>query len=476
MNKPLMQTNYLPTAALWLLAAFSSVGGIQARPLQLHPDNPHYFLFQGKPAVLIGSTEHYGAVLNLDFDYVRYLDALRDSHLNLTRTFSGAYVEPVGAFHISENTLAPGPGRFICPWARSAVPGYPNGGNKFDLSRWDPAYFKRLRDFVAQAERRGIVVEMNFFTPFYEESMWELSPQKASNNINGVGNLARTNAYTLQNGKLLYYQERMVEKIVAELKGFDNVYYEICNEPYFGGVTLHWQRHIASVIARADAAHPHLISQNIANGRARINQPDPFISIFNFHYATPPDTVALNYDLEKPIGDNETGFKGVADLPYRIEAWEFMMAGGALFNHLDYSFTAGHEAGNFSYPTNQPGGGSASLRKQFSILKGFLESFDFLKMKPNQAVITPGESRKVWVLAEPGKQYAIYLRGGPGALSLTIPEGKYRLEWIDTKTGLGAGDEAFEHPGGGKKITPPGFQEDVALRIKRVGEERKSKR
>ena len=45
-------------------------------PLRLHPRNPHYFLFRGKPAVLIASGEHYGAVLNLDFDYTAYLKEL----------------------------------------------------------------------------------------------------------------------------------------------------------------------------------------------------------------------------------------------------------------------------------------------------------------------------------------------------------------------------------------------------------------
>ena len=45
-------------------------------PLRLHPDNPHYFLFRGKPTVLITSGEHYGAVLNGRFDYRKYLDTL----------------------------------------------------------------------------------------------------------------------------------------------------------------------------------------------------------------------------------------------------------------------------------------------------------------------------------------------------------------------------------------------------------------
>ncbi len=85
-----------------------------------------------------------------------------------------------------------------------------------------------------------------------------------------------------------------------ELKDFDNLYYEICNEPYFGGVTLAWQHRIADVIVATerDLGARHLISQNIANGKAKVQQPHPNVSIFNFHYAYPPDTVAMNYGLE----------------------------------------------------------------------------------------------------------------------------------------------------------------------------------
>src|SRR5713226_2892788 len=110
-------------------------------PLALHPKNPHYFLFRGKPAILVTSGQHYGAVLNLDFDYRKYLATLAGDGLNLTRTFTGAYVEPVGAFKIERNTLAPSAGRFICPWARSDAPGYVNGGARFDLTRWDMVWY-----------------------------------------------------------------------------------------------------------------------------------------------------------------------------------------------------------------------------------------------------------------------------------------------------------------------------------------------
>ena len=161
------------------------------KPLALHPDNPHYFLFRGRPAVLITSGEHYGAVLNLDFDYVRYLETLKSHGFNLTRTFSGTYREVPGSFNITGNTLAPAPARFVCPWARSDMPGASDGGNKFDLTRWEDAYFKRLKDFVKEAGDRGIVVELVLFCTMYDDKLWAASPMNTRNNVNGTGKVTR---------------------------------------------------------------------------------------------------------------------------------------------------------------------------------------------------------------------------------------------------------------------------------------------
>ncbi len=458
------------------------------QPLALHPGNPHYFLFRGKPALVITSGEHYGAVLNLDFDYTRYLQTLAGGGLNGTRTWAGAYCEPTSAFSIASNTLAPLPGRFICPWARSSEPGYSNGGNKFDLTRWDPAYFKRLKDFMSKAQRHGIIVELNLFCPFYEESMWRLSPMNAINNINQVGAVGRTNVYTLdRNGGLLAVQEAMVRKLVSELQGFDNLYFEICNEPYFGGVRVDWQRHIADVISETEQplGRRHLISQNIANEKAKVENPHPQVSIFNFHYATPPDTVAMNYELDKVIGDNETGFRGTNNAPYRMEAWDFVVAGGGLFNNLDYSFTAGHEDGTFVYPASQPGGGNSILRRQFRFLSQVSHRCDFIHMRPdNSAVVAQlPVGVTVRVLAKPGRQYLIYIRTAAGgkrnappktrfdsgelSLKVSVPAGKYRLEWLDPKTGSTVLHATATAQAGVLSLSVPAFDEDVALLIKR---------
>ncbi len=452
---------------------------LHAAPLRLHPDNPHYFLFRDQPTVLITSGEHYGAVVNLGFDYVKYLDTLAADGLNLTRVFSGAYVEPQGAFNIAMNTLAPEPGRFVCPWARSDEAGYAGGGNKFDLMRWDPAYFQRLRDFVAQASDRGILVELTLFCPMYEEPQWKLSPMNVANNVNDIGAVGKHDAYDLKkNRDLQPIQEALVRKLVTELADADNVFFEICNEPYNGGVTIEWQHRIADVIADAEKGltAKHLISQNISNGAQKIEKPHAGVSIFNFHYAHPPDAVAQNYALNKAIGDNETGFKGTADDHYRMEAWEFLLAGGALYNNLDYSFTAGHEDGTFAFPPKQPGGGNPAFRKQMKFLKEFIGGFAFLRMKPARGELKSAElsGGKVkgaeWhMLAEAGKQYAMYFKGAPGAaFSLELPVGKYRAEWFDVVSGAPAGSRDLDHSGGAARFEVPKQPSEVAARIVRL--------
>jgi hypothetical protein len=64
----------------------------QTPPIRLHPANPHYFLFRGKVVALVTSGEHYGSVLNADYDYHRYLQTLESGGLNYTRLFGGSYL------------------------------------------------------------------------------------------------------------------------------------------------------------------------------------------------------------------------------------------------------------------------------------------------------------------------------------------------------------------------------------------------
>ncbi len=152
-----------------------------------------------------------------------------------------------------------------------------------------------------------------------------------------------------------------------------------------------------------------------------------------------------------------------------MEAWEFILAGGALYNNLDYSFTAGHEDGTFQYPDKQPGGGNRDFRQQMKVLKDFIHSFDFVRMKPALGELKNKLAKDVrcQMLAERGKQYAIYVKS-PAAveLELELPQGNYFFDQTNAITGFTIETVSIEHEGGSVKIKTPDGVKEVAIRLK----------
>ena len=489
-----MHLRRLALAAALAAASVLDAPVADAQPIRLHPDNPHYYLFRRKPTVLVTSGEHYGSVLNPDFDYETYLATLARDGLNYTRMFTGSYFEPQGAFGIAHNTLAPAGARALIPWARSTTAGYAGGGSKFDLDRWDDAYFRRLHDFVRRAGQQGIVVEVTLFSSIYGDAQWKVNPLNPANNVNGTDSMPLQRVHTLQNGGLFARQERMVRKIVHELNAYDNVIYEIQNEPWSdnhllaGAVnsylpdwrsewrnsvqlaneaSLAWQARIAAIIRDEERTLPnrHLIAQNYGNFGYPLPAIDSAVSIINFHYAY-PEAVGLNYGWQRPVTVDETGFAGSADSTYRRQAWHFLLAGGGLFDNLDYSFTTRRPDG--TDVNEAPGGGSAALRRQLGVLKRFIEQFDFVRMRPDRNVVAlaPGAFRQA--LAEPGKAYAIYLDAPlTGDLEVDVPAGDYEATWIDALTGDTLRTGMVRHGGGRLRLPPPTYPHEAAVRLLR---------
>lgn len=470
-----------------------------SQPIRLHPENPRYLQFRDRPAVLITSGEHYGSVLNPDFDFMKYLETLSVDGLNGTRLFSGAYFEPQGAFGIEKNSLAPVRGRALVPWARTMVPGNLGGGNKFDLTRWDGDYFTRLRKFVGEADRRGVMVELTLFSSIYSDANWEINPMNPSNNVNGIEVLDRLKVHTLGNGSLLRVQEAFVRKTVLELNQFDNLFYEIQNEPWAdlsdstavtnlylfpsdfreagqfwrnrvdlaNGESLAWQRKVASWMTDEESNLPnrHLIAQDYCNFRFPLEEVDPNVSILNFHYAW-PEVVAMNAGWDRPVAFDETGFAGSADAVYRRQAWRFLLSGGAAFSGLDYSFAVGREDG--TEVNRAPGGGSPALRKQLGVLKKFMEGLDFIRMKPDVSFVAKAPGLFVRGLSNPGKSYALFMEGRkPAAITLDLPSGSYVAEWIDPESGRTGRRENWEQDQQSKAMPCPDFGNEIALRIVR---------
>src|SRR5262249_53102508 len=151
----------------------------------------------------------------------------------------------------------------LAPWARSEVAGYHNGGNKFDLDKWDERYFARLKAFIQTAAKKGIIVEVTLFGNQYRERVWVSSPLKAANNVQSVGGKWQS-FLTLRDKTLLRRQEALVRRILMELKDADNVIYEIANEPndltnepgepVSAQAVSEWHKHMAALIAREEKA------------------------------------------------------------------------------------------------------------------------------------------------------------------------------------------------------------------------------
>jgi hypothetical protein len=193
---------------------------------------------------------------------------------------------------------------------------------------------------------------------------------------------------------------------------------------------------------------------------------DPLVSICNFHYAE-PSSVYVNYHLGRAIADDETGFKGNEPTPYRREAWCFMLAGGAIFSHLDYSFVAGKEDGTHVVDDTTPGIGGPAWRAQLRALKGFLSGFDLRRMQPHTELHPHAHGGVTHVLADVGRAYAVYLEKMPPNmdLKLMMPRGAYSADWIEPATGRVLSHDSFRHSGGVRKLPLPAFDEDCALKI-----------
>ncbi len=317
------------------------------------------------------------------------------------------------------------------------------------------------------------------------------------NNINGTDAIDWKKALTLENGNLQKFQEAYVRKLVREANEFDNVIFEIQNEPWADRpqmvdvinpylqkpgrdqypnsieiadeLSMAWQERVAEWIVSEEASLPnrHLIAQNYSNFRFPIRKLLRQTSIVNFHYAY-PEAAVENYGLNKALSYDETGFLGRDDDAYRRQAWNFMLSGGGAFDALDYSFSPGHEDGLDNEP-NGPGGGSAAFRKQLAILKNFLHRFDLVELKLDRQTVKSCTGASARVLSNPGHEYAIYLDGdGPSELQLELPPGNYSVEWLNTKTGSAEATGKFNHASGLKTLSTPKFSHGIALRISKA--------
>ena len=122
------------------------------------------------------------------------------------------------------------------PWARTGREHAKDGKPRFDLERFDEAYFSRLRDRVEKARDRGIYVGVLLFDG------WALHLSPAPDNIEGHPFHAANNgngiaATSIDDLQVLPLDPRMesieaayIKKVVDSLHDLPNVIWEVAND------------------------------------------------------------------------------------------------------------------------------------------------------------------------------------------------------------------------------------------------------
>ncbi len=240
-------------------------GGSARGPLRVHPDNPRYFTDGSGRAVYLTGSHTWPNVVDMGptdppvpFDFTSYLDFLERYGHSFTRLWTW----DLFVWHTQEKTNDRFHHVSPQPYARTGPGLALDGKPKFDLTRFEPAYFERLRDRADQAGKRGIYVSVMLFEGCILQSSpehWRAHPYHPQNNINGIdadtnGDGIGVEVHTLGNPAVIRIQEDYVRHVVDAVNHLDNILYEISNENH--PESTEWQYHLIRFVRKYEQTRP----------------------------------------------------------------------------------------------------------------------------------------------------------------------------------------------------------------------------
>jgi hypothetical protein len=401
----------------------------------------------------------------LDFgEYLDFLEARGHNFIRLWRWEQFKSQAAGGDFHLARPPPRwPGPG-----------PGAPTDGRpRFDLDRFDQAFFDRLRARVAAAGERGIYVSVMLFdgwalhlspAPDHVEG----HPFHAANNVNGVGIGSIVDYQVLPlDPRVQALQEAYIRKAVETLHDLPNLLWEVANESSGGGKadpafaqalgqagtpewgdSTAWQYWVIDRVREHEAAmgadrHPTgMTMQFPVPQQTSVNDP---------LFASRAEWISPGYDDEvfagggHPMAPGSPQSRWLEDPPAAdgrkvvisdtdhyapgrgdpLWAWKSFLRGNQPIL-MDMGLIGGVDppdpsaGGPMSYAAFEP------ARHAMGDTLRFARRMDLIAMAPREDLSSTG-----FALANPGEEYLVLAPGGAAApFTVRLEPGTYSAEWF----------------------------------------------
>jgi hypothetical protein len=346
------------------------------------------------------------------------------------------------------------------PWKRTGPGNALDSKPKFNLEKFNPNYFKRLKQRVELAAENDIYVSVMLFEGWglqFSPDAFENHPFHPENNINGIngdanGDGSAVEIHTLGDDRITAIQEMYAKKVIETVNDFDNILYEISNENH--PPSTEWQYHMINFIKEVEKEmpkqHPAGMTFQYKGGS---NQ-----TLFD----SPADWISPNheggYRDNPPSGDGSKVIITDTDHLWGIGGnakwvWKSFLRGLNPIFMDPYETKVLKKSFDSSWVV--------PIRKSMGYTLMLARRMDLINMLPEPDLATSG-----YCLANPGREYLVYL---PDSSEVTIDltgfPGTYEVEWFDPISGVFKADEIIV---GGYKVemTSPFETGEAVLHLK----------
>lgn len=459
-------------------------------PLRIHPTNPRYFTDGTKrpdgswKAVYLTGSHTWANLIDRgtsdpppEFDFDGYLDFLQKHNHNFIRLWGRqlCWYQNYGEVVLHAGPLA---------WQRTGPGMALDGKPKFDLSKFEPSYFERLRSRVKAASDRGIYVSIMLFGGHAEAGPnWTGSPFHTENNLQGIdgdpnkdGSGWEIETLSEIPKPILEIQRAYVRKVIDVVGDLDNVLFEISNE---GGMTSKdWQYGMIRFIRTYERTRPKQHPIGMTAGYW------PIAENFAILEASPADWVSYLFEMEPPKEQEAfspqdpfvaNGRK--VSLQDSDHWWVMPIYGNAEYGRawVWKGFCRGHNPilmehlapRSFvarDHPLTADDVGYIAARAAMSQTRRYAERVNLAAMTPSKEIASTG-----YCLADPGGEYLIYAPlGKTVTVDLSAFRGELAVEWFDPAKDKAVASSTVR--GGRRHVFESPFPGDAVLYLVRLRE------